>query len=312
METRKKPIQVSVRSAAEGDEPGYDLVCGQGRMEAFLALGHREIPAVVIDPKGDLANLLLTFPDLRPEDFRPWINEEDARKAAVTPDEYSATQADTWRKGLAAWHQDGERIRRLRSAADFAIYTPGSSAGIQVSLLRSFAKPPAELLEDVEFLRERVSSTVAGLLGLAGIEVDPVKSKESILLANLLQHAWSEGRDLDLGGLIREIQQPSITKVGVLDLESFYPAKERFELGLRLNNLLASPGFAAWMEGEPLDVGRLLYTGQGKPRVSILSIAHLGYRDDKVKLILNRSNAFTVWSTLRHVMSELPSGLNDG
>ena len=248
------------------------------------------IPSILIDPKGDLSNLLLTFPGLRPEDFAPWVNEDDARKQNVTVDEFATRQADLWRKGLAAWDQDGERIARLRNSAEFAIYTPGSSAGMPVSILKSFAAPPAEIMEDMESLRERVASTVSGLLGLIGLAVDPIKSRESVLLANLIQSAWAQGRDLDLGGLIHELQHPSVTRIGVLDLESFYPAKDRFELAMQLNNLLASPGFATWMEGEPLDVGRLLHTDAGKPRVAIFSIAHLGESERMffVTLLLNQ------------------------
>jgi len=100
------------------------------------------IPSIVIDPKGDLGNLLLTFPDLRPEDFAPWISEDDARKKGLSMTDYAAQQAELWRQGLAQWNQDGERIRRLRAAADFALYTPGSSAGRPVSILESFAVPP--------------------------------------------------------------------------------------------------------------------------------------------------------------------------
>ena len=234
------------------------------------------IPSIVIDPKGDLGNLMLTFPELRPQDFAPWINEDDARKQGVSVADFAAQQAGLWKQGLASWDQDGERIRRLRAAADFAIYTPGSSAGLPVSILKSFAVPPPEILEDGELLRERVSSTVTGLLGLVGINADPVKSRESILLSNLLQNAWAGGRDLDLAGLIQEVQNPSVQRVGVLDLEAFFPAKDRFELAMQLNNLLASPSFAAWGQGEPLDIGRFLYTPAGKPRVAIFSVAHLG------------------------------------
>ncbi len=233
------------------------------------------IPAIVIDPKGDLGNLMLTFPDLRPEDFGPWVNEDDARKLGVSVDEYATRQAELWRKGLASWGQDGERIRRLRDAAEVAIYTPGSSAGMPLSILKSFSVPPPDVLSEPELLRERIASTVAGLLGLVGVQADPVRSRETILLSNVLQQAWTSGRDLDLVGLIHEIQQPSITRVGALDLETFYPAKERFELAMALNNLLASPSFASWLEGEPLNVKKLLYTAAGKPRVAIVSIAHL-------------------------------------
>ena len=234
------------------------------------------IPSIVIDPKGDLGNLLLTFPELRPEDFAPWVNEEEAQKKGLSVSVFAAQQAELWKKGLSSWDQDGERIRRLKGAADFAIYTPGSTAGRPVSILKSFAPPPAEILEDGEMFRERVSSTVTSLLGLAGIDADPVRSRESILVANVLQSAWSQGRELDLAGLIHEIQNPSLQRIGVLDLEGFYPAKDRFELAMQINNLLASPGFATWTEGEPLEVSRLLYTDAGKPRVAIFSIAHLG------------------------------------
>jgi hypothetical protein len=248
------------------------------------------IPAILIDPKGDLSNLLLTFPDLRPADFAPWVNEDDARKKGMSVADYAAQQAELWRNGLAAWGQDGERIRRLRAAAECAVYTPGSSAGLPVSILSSFAAPPPEILEDIELLRERVASTVAGLLGLVGIEADPVKSRETILLSNLVQNAWGKGRDLDLGALIQEVQQPSVTRIGVLDVEAFYPAKDRFNLAMQLNTLLASPSFAAWLEGEPLDIGQLLHTPAGKPRVAIFSIAHLGDSERMffVTLLLNQ------------------------
>jgi len=248
------------------------------------------IPSIVIDPKGDLGNLMLTFPDLRPQDFAPWVNEDDAQKKGVSVADFAAQQAELWRKGLASWDQDGERIRRLHVAADFALYTPGSNAGLPVSILKSFAVPPPEILEDGELLRERVNSTVTSLLGLVGINADPVKSRESILLANLLQTAWGKGRDLDLAGLIQEVQNPSVQRIGVIDVEAFYPAKDRFELVMQLNNLLASPGFAAWMQGEALDVGRLLYTDAGKPRVAIFSIAHLGDSERMffVTLLLNQ------------------------
>lgn len=249
------------------------------------------VPALVIDPKGDISNLLLTFPDLSPEAFRPWINEDDARSKAISPEEYARKQAQLWRNGLAAWGQDPDRIQRLRDAAEFAIYTPGSTAGLPVSILNSFAAPGSAIQEDQELLREHVSATVTALLGLLGIQADPVKSREHILLASILTGAWTQGRDLDLGTLIQAVQSPPVSRIGVLDLESFYPARERFELATSLNNLLASPGFASWLEGEPLDIASLLYTPQGKPRISIFSIAHLGDAERMffVSLLLNQT-----------------------
>src|SRR6478672_4687499 len=232
------------------------------------------VPAIIIDPKGDLANLLLTFPDLKPADFAPWINEEDAEKKGVSNDEYAAQQAELWKKGLADWGQDGARIARLQAAADFRIYTPGSNAGLPVSILKSFAAPPAAMLEDAELMRDRISTTATSLLGLLGIEADPIKSREHILISNILNAAWSAGNDLDIAALIQQIQTPPMTKVGVMDLDSFFPSKDRFELAMALNNLLAAPGFSSWMEGEPLDLQQILHTPDGKPRLAVFSIAH--------------------------------------
>jgi hypothetical protein len=234
------------------------------------------IPAIAIDPKGDIGNLLLTFPQLRPEDFEPWVDPGEAARKGQTTQAYAATTAETWRKGLADWGQDGERIQRFRDAADVAIYTPGSTTGRPLSVLRSFSAPPAELRQDPGALRERIASTVAGLLSLIGVDADPLQSREHILLSTLLDQAWSAGRDLDLAALIQSIQKPGLDKIGVFDLETFYPAKERLQLAMSLNNLIAAPGFAAWMEGEALDVQRLLYTDAGKPRIAIISLAHLG------------------------------------
>jgi hypothetical protein len=248
------------------------------------------VPAIAIDPKGDLTNLMLTFPDLRPEDFRPWINEDDARAKSLSPDEYAAQQAKLWKDGLASWGEDGERIRRLKDAADFAIYTPGSSAGIPISIVASFAAPARGVRDDSELLRDRVTTTASSLLGLLGIAADPIQSREHILIANLLTQAWTAGDDLDLGALIERIQKPPMARVGALDLESFYPAKERAQLAVRMNNLLASPGFNAWLEGVPLDVGQLLRSESGKPRVAIVSIAHLSETERMffVSLLLNQ------------------------
>lgn len=233
------------------------------------------VPAILIDPKGDLANLLLTFPQLRGQDFLPWINLDEARQKGMSPEDYASKQADTWKNGLAGWGQSGERIQRLREATEMRIYTPGSNAGIPVSILKSFAAPEPAIREDSDLLRERISTTATSLLGLVGIEADPVQSREHILLSNILDNAWRQGRDMDLAALIQQVQTPPVEKIGVLDLESFYSSKERFGLVMALNNLLASPGFNAWLQGVPLDIGQILYTPNGKPRLAIFSIAHL-------------------------------------
>ncbi len=247
------------------------------------------IPAIVVDPKGDLGNLLLTFPDASPASFRPWIDESEAERQGVTPDAFAASVAEKFRKGLEESKEDPERIARFRSSVDTAIYTPGSSAGIPVSVLGSLRAPSSAPEREGDALRERVLGTASSLLVLLGIEPDPVRSREHILLSKILEEAWAKGADLDLESLVRKIQSPPFDRVGVLGLDAFFPAKDRAALATSFNNLLASPGFAAWLTGEPVDVARFLWTKEGKPRLSIFSIAHLqdGERMFFVTLLLS-------------------------
>ena len=247
------------------------------------------IPAIVIDPKGDLANLLLTFPTLDAASFRPWVNEDAARQAGVSPDEFAAKEAERWAKGLSDWGQDAARIERLRAAADVMMYTPGSDAARPVSAVSSLNAPPAGVAESADLVAERASGVASSLLSLLGIDADPVKSREHILLTTVLQTEWSAGRSVDLGGLIRLIQKPAFQRVGVMELESFFPEKERFELAMSINNLLAAPRFQSWLAGDPIDIDRMLYGESGKPRIAIFSIAHLDDAERMffVSLLLN-------------------------
>ncbi len=235
-----------------------------------------KVPVIAIDPKGDLGNLALRFPNLEASDFRPWIDPQQAANAGSTPEAFAEQQAKLWKDGLAAWGEDGERIQRLHEAAEVTIYTPGSTAGRPLSLLRAFVAPPAALRDDSEAFRERVDATATSVLALLGIDADPISSREHILLANLLSAAWNEGRDLDLAGMISGIQSPPFNQVGVMPLDTVFPPKDRMAFAMKLNNLLAAPGFQNWMKGEPLSTANLLYDANGKPKGSIISIAHLG------------------------------------
>lgn len=266
---------------------------GSGKTGLCLALIEEAaidgVPVIAIDPKGDLGNLLLTFPSLKPEDFRPWIDEDEARRSGLSPDAFAADQAEAWQKGLAEWGEDGARIERLRKAADFSIYTPGSRAGVPVSLLQSFTAPSQAIRDDAELLGERAASTATSLLSLAGVDAPP-RSREHTLVSNVLSGAWTAGKDLDLPSIIEQIQSPAFQKVGVVDLEAFFPKRDRFDLAMKFNAVLAAPGFDQWFEGEPLDPARLLYTTEGRPRVAIFSIAHLGDTERMffVSLLLNQ------------------------
>jgi hypothetical protein len=274
---------------------------GIGLLEE-AALDH--VPVIAIDPKGDLGNLLLTFPKLAADDFRPWVNARQASNEGKTVDEFAASQAALWKKGLGKWGQDGARIRKLKASADFAVYTPGSNAGTPVSVLQSFTAPDPALIDDIDLYRERIQATATGILTLLEIDADPIASREHILISQILDHAWAEGRDLNIASLIGEIQQPPVTKIGVMDIESFYPSKDRFALAMRLNNLLAAPGFATWMEGEPLKAESLLYTADGKPRVSVLSIAHLG-DEERMFFVTMLLNELIAWMRAQQGTSSL-------
>ncbi|MCB8959001.1 MAG: DUF87 domain-containing protein [Ardenticatenales bacterium] len=253
---------------------------GSGKTGLCLDLleeaGLNNVPALMIDPKGDITNALLHFPDLLPADFEPWVNATEARREGKTTAEVAAATAELWRNGLASWDITPARIQRLQDGPRFAVYTPGSDAGLPVSILASLKAPALDWNDNREALREQISGTVTALLGLIGMkDIDPVRSREHILLANIFETAWSQGQDLNLGELIMQTQSPPFEKLGVFDIERFFPEKDRFELAMLLNNILAAPAFQAWIEGEPLDIQGLLYEPDGRARHTIFYIAHL-------------------------------------
>jgi len=249
-----------------------------------------KIPSIIIDPKGDMGNLLLSFPDLKPESFREWIDPAEAENKGMEPDVYAEQTARSWEEGLKSFYQNKERISLYKDSADFTIYTPGSSAGVPISVLSNFDVPAQNIMNDPDTFSSIINSMVMGLLSLINIKADVLTSKEYILLAAIFSHCWKNNQNLSLEELIGYITNPPFEKIGVLSLNHFYPQKERFELAMLLNNILSSPGFSMWLEGENLDIQNLLYTREGNPRVSIISIAHLdnNQRMFFVTLFLNK------------------------
>lgn len=234
------------------------------------------IPSIVIDPKGDITNLLLAFPQLRPQDFVPWVNLDDARRAGLETDAYAQQVAAQWREGLAQWDITPDRIARFSRSAGFAIYTPGSDAGVPVSILDAMQAPPNGWgAGEDEFHRERINGLVTALLALIGRNAEPVRDREHVLIANLVEHAWRRGQSLTLADVIQGVQKPPFARLGVFDVDTFFPEKDRFALAMELNHIIAAPSFQSWLQGETLDIQNLLYTPDGQPRVSIFYIAHL-------------------------------------
>ena len=250
------------------------------------------IPSIVIDPKGDMGNLCLTDPGFSPKSFEPWVADE-ARAKEKDVSEYAKKIANMWKDGIASFHQDGERVARF-SKVKKTIYTPGSSAGISVNVLSSLDAPPSQIIEDSDSFSSYINTTVSSLLSLIGIEADPVESKETILLAQLISTSWLAGDDLSLEDLIGRIISPPFKKIGVLPLEAFYPQAERFKFASKFNSIIASPTFKAWLEGETLDIQKLLYDENGKAKVAIFSISHLNDNERMffVTLLLNK---FIAW-----------------
>ncbi len=252
-----------------------------------------KVPTILIDPKGDITNLLLQFPELRPDDFIPWVNADDARRKGQTEADYAQATAETWRKGLADWGISPERIRLLHDTTEYTIYTPGSDAGMPVSILGSLAAPGLDFNQNAEAIRERIGGTVAALLGLVGLNADPVRSREAILLSNIFEYFWSQNQSLDLPKLIMSIQNPPVRQLGVFDVDTFFPQQDRFGLAMTFNNLVASPSFQYWLNGDPLDIDRLLYNPDGKPRQNIFYIAHLSDEERMFFITLLLENVVT-------------------
>ncbi len=251
------------------------------------------IPALVIDPKGDMTNLLLSFPELTADNFQPWLLQSEADQEGLDMNQYAQKKAQDWKDGLASWDISPDRIRTMRESSDISIYTPGSSGGRPLSMVQMMDSPSAEVLNDREALADYTESTVSSLLSLLSIDSDPLSSEEHILLSNILINEWNAGKSVTFPSLIQSILKPNLTTVGVLPLDSFYTEKERQGLAMKLNNLLASPQFSLWMEGEPLNIDKLLYTNDGKPRISIISINHLN----------DNERMFVVSSLLNQVVS---------
>lgn len=270
-------------------------------LEEILSAG---IPALILDPKGDMGNLLLNFPSFRPQDFRPWVDEGEARRKGISPEELAQATADLWKGGLARSGIDPSRMEELTQKVDFQILTPGSSAGIPLNVIGDLSPPDISWEEEGETVRDEIEGLVSGILLMADLNADPLTSREHILLSNLVEHAWKKGSSLDLPTLIGQIQQPPLRRLGVFDLDTFFPEADRLKLAMRLNGLVASPSFSEWIQGEPLDMQALLYTLDGRPRASIVYLSHLSDQERVFVVTLLLSKLVT-WMRKQPGTSEL-------
>ncbi len=262
----------------------------------------QRVPVIAIDPKGDLANLLLLFDKLDAASFEPWIDPDAARREGKDVAQAAADAAAAWKKGLADWGLGPSDIAALRASHEATVYTPGSSAGVPLDILQSLAAPEGSFDDAEEDLRDEIQSIVGGLLGLVRVDADPLQSPPAVFLANVVENAWRAGKSLTLEGLVAAVADPPFDKIGALPLEAAFPRKDRQALMMALNNLLAAPSFESWREGEPLDIERLLRTPDGRPRLAVVSTAHLADEErmfvtalllDKVKTWMRRQGGTT-------------------
>ncbi len=256
------------------------------------------IPSIIVDPKGDITNLMLNFPDLRPEDFQPWVNVDDAQRAGMDVPQYAADVAHRWKEGLSSWGIVPDRMRWLKAAARYSIYTPGSDAGLPVSILASLRAPVGGWESNVEANREKINGIVTALLALVGRDVQPMQDKEHVLVANIFEYAWQRGQDLTLQDIILQVQKPPFDKLGVFPLNDYISERQRQKLALDLNNIVAAPSFQSWLNGDPMDVHSLLYQPDGRPRVSIFYIAHLSESERQFIITLLLENVLAWMRTL--------------
>jgi len=262
-----------------------------------------QIPCLIIDPKGDMGNLALNFPDMAPVDFEPWIDKATANKLEKTTAELAAETAELWKTGLESNGIGTDRMKRLADGSQVTIYTPGSSAGVGLNVLGSMTVPDLEWETQAEIIRDEIEAIVSSLLVLADIESDPVSGPEHIFLSNLIEAFWTQGKDLDLETLIGQIPRPPFRKLGVFDVDTFFPEKDRMDLALKLNGLLASPSFAAWMEGEPLDIESML-RGDGTTKAAVVYMSHLSDSERQFLITLLLSKMVT-WIRMQPGTSEL-------
>ncbi len=282
---------------------------GSGKTGLCIALleeaALKGIPAIIIDPKGDLTNLLLHFPDLSPDKFKDWIDAEQARRSGKTEKQVASEVADSWRKGLGEWGLDGQDILKLKNSVQFAVYTPGSDSGIPVSVLSSLAAPNVSWDENRELLREKIASTVTALLGLVGYEnIDPLRSREHMLLSNIFENAWSQGKNVDFKELILQVQTPPFDKIGAFEVSKLFPEKDRMELAMALNSVLVSSAFEPWLEGRPLDIQTMLYGDGDRPQHSIFYLAHLP-ENQKMFFVTLLLSAVEMWMRAQNGTSVL-------
>jgi len=231
------------------------------------------VPVAVIDPKGDAVNIALRL--RTPEEYLKWIEAEEAVRSGMLPEEYAREVFEKHEESLRKYNLI-DRREKLFEESEVIVVTPGSTAGIPLSLLSELTPPDTlNWKEHEEVLLNKIKVTVSALLELAGRPSDPLKSYEHVLISSIVEYCWRRKEPLDYSKLLSYIIDPPLDRIGALEVDAFIPVSERKKLARDLNRVLASPGFRTWFTGVPLDFNKLFWSPEGKPRAVVFYLAHL-------------------------------------
>ena len=232
------------------------------------------VPAIVIDVKGDLPNLLLTFPSFDPGLLQPWVEAAGEADSAVSL-ELAMTRSEERQKNLAAAGIGAAELGRFCDTTSIRVITPGATAGESLHVLSALERRSSRWDTDPESARNALSAAVSLVLRLLGRDPDPAKSREHVLLSVLAERRLAAGHNADIGSLMQDLTNPPLSQIGALPLNSFLKKRERGNLAAALNNLLASPTFCSWRKGTSLDIADWVAPKNSKTPAVIVSVAHL-------------------------------------
>jgi hypothetical protein len=234
------------------------------------------VPVLVLDVKGDLANLALGCSSSGPEAYAPFVHEGRDRERRAEALHRQRGES------LAFWELSSDDGVALHESIALKILTPGSDAGEPLHLLSSLEHANPRWSTHASEARNALSAAISLVLRVMGRDDDPARSREHVLLSLLAERRLRAGEGATLDVLIGDLSEPPFETVGALALDEFVSVNERASLAAALNALLASPTFAAWRTGEGIDVARWMSPREdAKVPAVIVSVAHL---DDEARM----------------------------
>jgi hypothetical protein len=244
-----------------------------------------EVPVIMIDIKGDLPNLMLTFPNMSAEEFEPWIDDTGNRTPGHARSQAAESVARTWAQKLADWQLGPSDVADFRARVAPRLFTPGMLAGEPLHVLSGLEQPSSLWQTDVPAARESLSASISLLLRLVGRDPDATRSRDHVVLSVFAERRLRAGETAGVASLLEDVRNPPLDRLGAMSIDEFMPKRDRLSLATALNTLLASPTFESWRTGAPLDIASWVAPrADGRTPAVIVSVAHLD--DDERALVL--------------------------